>query len=151
MKKLLPLHKSAYWLLTLLFGLAVFLFWRYRYPFALVYQEQLQLFLFDDDYFLERMAEPGGLARYVAEFLVQFYNSVTIGALILAVLFMLLQRLTWRVMGIWKVERWYPLSFVPVLLLWYAMGDESVLLTYVVALLMSLLAILGWRSGGGER
>ena len=145
MKKLLPLHKSAYWLLTLLFGLAVFLFWRYRYPFALVYQEQLQLFLFDDDYFLERMAEPGGLARYVAEFLVQFYNSVTIGALILAVLFMLLQRLTWRVMGIWKVERWYPLSFVPALLLWYAMGDESVLLTYVVALLMSLLAILGWR------
>ena len=49
--------------LTLLFGLVVFLFWRFRYPFALAYQEQLQLFLFDDDYFWKRLSEPGGLAR----------------------------------------------------------------------------------------
>ena len=51
--------------LTILFGLAVFLFWRFRYPFALTYQEQFQLFLFDSDYFTERIAEPGGLARYI--------------------------------------------------------------------------------------
>ena len=46
----LPLHKYAPWAATLCLGLAVFLFWRLRYPFALVYQEQLQMFLFDDDY-----------------------------------------------------------------------------------------------------
>ena len=46
--------------------------------------------MFDSDYFWSRMAEPGGFARYLAEFLVQFYNSVTMGAAILAVLFMLL-------------------------------------------------------------
>jgi hypothetical protein len=62
-----------------------------RYPFALTFQEQLQLFLFDDDYFLERIAEPGGLARYIAEFLVQFYNSTTIGAAIIAILTMISQ------------------------------------------------------------
>ncbi len=133
----LPLHKYAPWAATLCLGLAVFLFWRLRYPFALVYQEQLQMFLFDDDYLLSRLSEPGGLARYVAEFLVQFYNGVAIGAAILAVLFMLVQRLTWRLM---RSESHYAWSFVPALLLWYAMGDESLLLTYVVALVLTLLA-----------
>jgi ABC-type multidrug transport system fused ATPase/permease subunit len=121
--------------LTLLFGLVVFLFWRFRYPFALAYQEQLQLFLFDDDYFWKRLSEPGGLARYIAEFLVQFYNSVTMGAAIIAILMMLLQRLTWQLM---RCEEHYCLSFLPAILLWYAMGDESVMLTYTVALVMSM-------------
>ena len=85
--------------LTILFGLAVFFFWRIRYPFALTYQEQFQLFLFDSDWFLGLVAEPSGLARYVAEFLVQFYNSIAIGAAVLAVLMMLMRRLTWRLMG----------------------------------------------------
>ena len=144
MKKSLSnrLSKHSRLLLTLAFGLAVFLFWRFRYPFALTYQEQLQLFLFDRDYFAERMAEPGGFARYLAEFLVQFYNGVTIGAAIIALLYMLLQRLTWRIM---RSEDYYIVSFVPALILWYAMGDESLMLTYVVALLIAMLAI--WLVG----
>lgn len=137
MKKLLS--KFWPWLLTLAFGVAVFLFWKYRYPFALTYQEQFQLFLFDSDYFCSRMAEPGGFARYVAEFLMQFYNSMTIGALILAVLFMLL------VYTIGKVVFEHKPCFLPVLLLWYAMGDESVLLTYAVALELAMVAVLVWR------
>lgn len=141
MKKFLSKYASL--LLTLAFGLMVFLFWRFRYPFALTYQEQLQMFLFDSDYFCGRMAEPGGFARYVAEFLVQFYNGVTIGALILALLYMLVQRLTWRLM---KTERgYYLLSFIPTIILWYAMGDENVMLTYVVALVLAIAAALGWR------
>ena len=134
MKNLLP-HKYIPWLLTILFGLVVFLFWKFRYPFALTYQEQFQMFLFDSDYFAERIAEPGGLTRYVAEFLVQFYNSPTLGAIILAVLMMLVQRLTWRLM---RCESHYFLSFLPAVLLWYTMGDESVKLAYVVALLMAM-------------
>lgn len=133
MKKFLSKHSRL--LLTLVFGICVFIFWRMRYPFALTFQEQLQLFLFDDDYFLERIAEPGGLARYVAEFLVQFYNSVTMGAVIIAILMMLLQRLTWQLM---RCEEHYCLSFLPAILLWYAMGDESVMLTYTVALVMAM-------------
>lgn len=127
----------------MLFGLAVFLFWQYRYPFVLAYQEQLQLFLFDDDYFCERMSEPGGLARYIAEFMVQFYNLVTIGAAVIALLFVLVQRLMWRLMSS-KTDGSYLLSFLPVVLLWYAMGDESVMLTYVIALIMALSVALAW-------
>lgn len=139
MKRLLSKH--APWLLTLAFGVAVFLFWSIRYPYVLAYQEQLQLFLFDGDYFAERMAEPGGLARYIAEFLVQFYNGAAIGALIIALLFMLVQRLTWRLM---RAKSHYLLSFLPALMLWYAMGDENVMLTYVVALVMALSVALVW-------
>ena len=127
--------------MTLAFGVVVFLFWSIRYPYVLAYQEQLQLFLFDGDYFAERMAEPGGLARYIAEFLVQFYNGAAIGALIIALLFMLVQRLTWRLM---RVKSHYLLSFLPALMLWYAMGDENVMLTYVVALVMALSVVLAW-------
>ena len=136
---------SRYWKvgLTVLFGLAVFLFWQYRYPFVLAYQEQLQLFLFDDDYFCERMSEPGGLARYIAEFMVQFYNLVTIGAAVIALLYVLVQRLMWRLMSS-KTDGSYLLSFLPVVLLWYAMGDESVMLTYVIALIMALSVALAW-------
>ena len=136
------LSKHADWLLTLFFGLVVFLFWACRYPFALTFQEQLQLFLFDADYFCERMAEPGGLARYVGEFLVQFYNATVIGALILAILFMMVQRLTWRLM---RCEDYYYLSLIPALVLWFAMGDENVMLAYVVALIMAMGCILGLR------
>ena len=143
MKKSLSdfIQKHASLLLTLAFGISVFLFWWRRYPFALTYQEQFQLFMLDGDYFCSRIAEPGGLARYVAEFLVQFYNSVVIGAAIIAVLYMLLQRLTWRLM---HTDSHYALSFIPSIMLWYAMGDESVLLTYVVALLMAMTAALAW-------
>ena len=143
MKKSLSdfIQKHASLLLTLAFGISVFLFWWRRYPFALTYQEQFQLFMLDGDYFCSRIAEPGGLARYVAEFLVQFNNSVVIGAAIIAVLYMLLQRLTWRLM---HTDSHYALSFIPSIMLWYAMGDESVLLTYVVALLMAMTAALAW-------
>ena len=129
------LSKHGRWLSTLVLGLCVLLFWRLRYPFALAYQEQFQLFLFDAGYLTERLAVPGGLARYVGEFLVQFYNNVTLGAAIVGVLLMVVQRLTWRVAG-----GRYPLSFLPAVLLWHAMGDESVLLAYTVALSAALLA-----------
>lgn len=132
-----PPQRTLQLLLTLAFGIAVFLFWTFRYPFALTYQEQLQLFLFDGDYFCDRMAEPGGFARYIAEFLVQFYNGAAIGAAIIALLYMLVQHLTWRLMCP-ESDGSYPLSFLPVLLLWYAMGDESVMLTYTVALVIAL-------------
>ena len=128
-------------LLTLAFGVVVFLFWSIRYPYVLAYQEQLQLFLFDGDYFCEHISEPGGLARYVAEFLVQFYNAAAIGALIIALLFMLVQQLTWRLM---RAKSHYLLSFLPALMLWYAMGDENVMRTYVVALVMALSVALAW-------
>ena len=125
-------------LLTLAFGLAVFLFWRIRYPAALAYQEQFQLFLLTGDYLRQALIVPAGLSRYMAEFVVQFYNNVTVGALLLALLLVAVQRLTWRI-GREKMS--YALSFLPAVGLLFALGDENLMLTFIVALIIVLISI----------
>ena len=74
--------------LSLLWGTTVWLFWRIVYPGHLQYHEQYQLFLFDMEYWKERIAIPGGMADYISEFLVQFYYHTWMGATMLALLFM---------------------------------------------------------------
>lgn len=137
-------------MLSLLFGMAVFLFWWQRYPFALSYHEQFQLFLFDSDYLATRLAEPGGIARYLSEFLVQFYNNVVFGAVIIALLLVLMQRLVWRLMDL-QNKTWYPLSFLPSLVTWYMMGDQSLLLAFPLALIMVLSVMACVKSLGMKR
>ena len=123
--------------LSILFGVAVLLFWGSVYPAHISYQEQFQLFLFDADYWWERIVVPGGLAEY----LTQFYYHVWAGACILAFLYVLLQRLVWKLakeQG--AADVYYPLSFLPIIVLWHFMGDENAMLSLVVALLLALSA-----------
>ncbi len=132
-------------LLSLLFGLIVFLFWGIFYPSYFSYQEQFQLFLFDSNYFIERIVVPGGLADYIAEFLTQFYYVSWIGAFILTIVYVLMQRMVWIIAkheG--AINVYYPLSFIPVLLLWSNMGDENVMLCFALSLLMALLLCVGY-------
>ena len=131
------------WGLSMLVGIAVFLFWYVAYPHAMSYQEQYQLFLWTGDYFLERVSLPGGLADWLGEFFVQFYYMDWLGALLLALLFVTLQRLTARLIrsGKCKVqgERWWEiLSLLPVALLLWLMGDVNVLLSLLVAVVLAL-------------
>jgi hypothetical protein len=128
---------------SLLFGVAVFLFWWLACPALLSFQEQYQLFLMDGDYIGQLLAVPDGFARCVAEYLTQFYISPVYGALILAVLFVIIQRLVWRLMRCAgeHADMHYALSFVPSLLLWLMLGDESVMLTFAIALILALLAM----------
>lgn len=138
--------------LTMLFGVAVFFFWGSVYPAHLSYQEQFQLFLFDAGYFGERMAVPGGLADYIAEYLTQFYYHTWAGACILALLYVLLQRLVWKLakeQG--AVDTYYPLSFLPVIVLWHFMGDENAMLSLVVALLLALAVSCSYTDLKGKR
>ena len=124
-------------LLSLLFGVAVMMFWAVPYMGGLCYQEQLQMFLFDKNYFLERIILPGGLADYLAEFLVQFYYMPVLGAAFVALLLMGIQGAVWGLMRQYGTKHDFPgylLSFVPSVVLWCFMGDPNVLLSFVVAL-----------------
>lgn len=132
-------------LLSLLFGVAVVIFWSVPYMSGLCFQEQYQMFLFDIGYFLERMMQPGGLADYISEFLVQFYYMPVLGGTIIALLLMSIQAISWGLMkqyGMKAVFPGYLLSFVPNIVLWCAMGDQNLLLSFVVALSGALL--MGW-------
>ena len=132
-------------LLSLLFGVAVVIFWSVPYMSGLCFQEQYQMFLFDIGYFLERIVLPGGLADYISEFLVQFYYMPVLGGTIIALLLMSIQAISWGLMkqyGMKAVFPGYLLSFVPRIVLWCAMGDQNLLLSFVVALSGALL--MGW-------
>ena len=132
-------------LLSLLFGVAVVIFWSVPYMSGLCFQEQYQMFLFDTNYFLERIVLPGGLADYISEFLVQFYYMPVLGGAIIALLLMGIQTVVWGLMKQYGARHDFPgylLSFLPSIALWCVMGDQNVLLSFVVALFGAL--VIGW-------
>lgn len=63
------------------------------------------------------------------------------GSLYSGFLYVLLQRLVWKLakeQG--AADVYYPLSFLPIIVLWHFMGDENAMLSLVVALLLALSA-----------
>ena len=132
-------------LLSLLFGVAVVIFWAVPFVGGLCFQEQYQMFLFDTNYFLERIVLPGGLADYISEFLVQFYYMPVLGGAIIGLLLIGIQTAVWGLMKQYGAKHVFPgylLSFLPGIALWCAMGDQNILLSFVVALFGALL--MGW-------
>lgn len=126
---------------TLGFIAIMFVFWRYAYPCALAYHEQMQLFLWNCDYFMERLAEPGGMARYLAEMMVQHYNNLMLGALLVTLLMTIIQQLTWLLLRRWGCKdtvKNYLLSFLSPLVVWGLMGDMDVMTTLPVAVALTL-------------
>lgn len=126
--------KYGQWGLSVLVGIVMFLFWYVWYPHALSYQEQYQLFLLSGDYFLEKISLPGGFADWLGEFIVQFYYVEWLGALLLALLYVSIQRLTMVLLP----PAWWSFSIVPIALLCWLMGDINVLLSLPVAVLLAL-------------
>lgn len=125
---------------SVIFGVIVFLFWYIIYPYHLAYHEQFQLFLFDAEYFNDRITIPGGFANYIAEFLTQFYHSFLIGALIIVFLYLFMQKILWKLLKEQGVtDIYYPLSFLPIIALWHFMVDENAMLSFDISILFSLL------------
>lgn len=113
------------------------------YPELLSYHEQYQLFLFNADYLIARLSVAGGIADYVSEFLVQFCYIPFAGALVFTLVFVVIQQLMYRLCyRVSSCEASYPLSMIPGLLLLAYMGDENVLLSFAVALIFVMLAVL---------
>lgn len=136
LSKALGCWKAA---LTAVFAVSVYLFWSVRYISVMSYHEQLQLFLSDTEYFRERVSVPGGLCDYVAEFLTQFYCLPVAGPLVIVMVLAAVQLMTWRLSRLHGADgRLYPLSFGPVLLLWFYMENPNVMLSFAVALLAAL-------------
>ena len=132
---------------SLLFFVAVVLFFGLAYPHHLHYQEQYQLFLFDSTYVWEIVRQPGGVADLLGRFCTQFFLFAWVGAAIIAVLLSAVQLLTLRLtnlqFSIFNFQWTYGLSFVPSFLLWLFLLDENALLGGVWAVLLTLLAIWG--------
>lgn len=139
---------QRYWkiVVSVVFAIAVAVFWALPAVSLLSYHEQYQLFLFTTGYFRERLAVPGGLADYIAEFITQWNYIFVVGALLLALLFFVFQRLTWRIAEDEETaDVWYPLSFVPAILMLAYMCDANVMPSFLVALVLVQLLMLLWQ------
>lgn len=124
---------------TIVFAIGLYFFWRMGAACYMSYHEQLQLFLWTGDYFTERIVEPGGLVRYVSEFVVQYYNNFNVGALLLVILFVALQRLSLVILRRNTKGGHHIWSYLPALLFIAIMGDANVMTTA----LMSFVATTG--------
>ena len=129
-------------LLSCLLALAVFLFWFLGYPEWLSYHEEMQLFQWSWDYFVGDIGISGGFADYVSEFIVQFYYVKWLGALLLALLFVLIQRLTWLLMKDFRAHTALCalISLLVPVVLTALMGDINVMLSFPVAVAIAFLS-----------
>ena len=123
----------------LLAGCAVIVgcFWYFLFPHLLLMREASQLFLWNWDYFAERIVVPGGFAQYVGEFLVQFFYHPFYGALIYAALFIIAQQLTKRLLPRLPLV----FTFIPSFILWAIALCPYIPLTLTVAILFVMLMI----------
>lgn len=143
--------KYSYLISSLLLALLLYVFWAVRFPYMAAYQEQLQMFLFDSEYFWERASVPGGIVRYVAEFTVQFGNKAFYGGIAFSILTLAYQLLTWcciRKNGADNVA--YVLSLLPMTLVMVFFCDENVSATLFVAIIIAMLAIIIYRALNGS-
>ena len=135
--------KYLHLICTLLFGLAVLLFFGLAYPHHLHYQEQYQLFLFDSTYLWDVVKHPGGVTDLLGRFCTQFFLFAWVGAAIIALLLSAIQLLMLCLINsqfsILNSQFSYGLSFVPSFLLWLFLLDENALLSGVWAVLLTLL------------
>ena len=117
--------------------LLAFTFFNFIYPYHIHYQEQMQLFRFGTDYFMESVAIPGGFGDWAGGFLVQFFYHAPMGALILSLLLGLMQVLTWKNMEKGSFAS-YPLSLLPSVAMFFFFCDENALVTAAIAITASL-------------
>lgn len=131
--------------ISVLVTLFVALFWYFLHPEAMSYQEQYQLWLWDTDYFYDSVSQMGGLADFIGEFIVQWYKIEWLGALLLGGVYGLICWLVSRLArSVNEADSLFPVFFggcVSMLLLWL-MSDESILMSYPVALILAMSLFL---------
>jgi len=144
MKEVLNVHiKRSNLLLSILLGVCVFIFFNFYYPFHVQYQEQFQMFLFTKDYFLDRVSLPGGLAIYLGNFFVQFFYYAWLGALVISLLLVLLQReIVWLTKKFGFNNAYYPLTLLPSIVYWVLLCDENYMLSGLLLLIMVLAMVI---------
>ena len=131
------------YILPIIYGLCVFLFFWKIFPHHLHFQEQYQLFLYKWDYFAETFLRPGGLSNYAGRFITQYFLFSFVGALFMSVLLVSIQQLVNAIIRRFREHSaGLFLSFLPSLFYWYLLCDENSQTGGVVALLLTLIVAL---------
>lgn len=130
------------WIISVLLGLVIWIFFGMFYRHHLHYQEQLQLFLNTSDYLMSAISRPGGLAGYLSGFIIQFFYDSFLGAFMLALLLVVLQRLVLDAANSVARKPVYEiLTCLPSLGYAILFLNEDFLLSGLIALLFSMGAV----------
>jgi hypothetical protein len=131
---------------TIVTGIFVFLslwFWIMLSPNTLHFHETTLFFPYTWTHLREALWVPGGPARYLAEFFVQFFRFAVPGGIIVTASFVLLQVLTWKLCHLFKDRKTpalYALSFIVPFCAWIYLCIFGNMFTGIVALCGTLAA-----------
>ncbi len=126
--------------------ISVTLFWWIMHPEMLNYQEQYQMFQTTGSYLLSHLCVTGGISVYIAEFLTQFNLYPFVGSLFIALqmlaVMLSVDRLI-RMQGSSNVMKCIAVltGAASVVLLCWMMGDENLLPSFLVAVVLVLAGI----------
>ena len=123
--------------------LSSFCFFQFAYPYHLIKREQANLFVFDRDYIAETYRGMGALARFVTDFLEQFFHLPVAGPLVIALLVTGIGIVTYLILrhflGVWP-----SLGIAALVFVWAALRETGNIYTtrYTVVVLGYLALIL---------
>ena len=132
-------QKWAAVVMTVLMGIATYVFFAFKYPYHLHFQEQYQLFEATWKYFAQVVWVPGGLCDWTGRFITQFCYYAPAGAVLLSLLVCAVQLSTWSVFR-GRTLLLYAFSFIPAVLMLAFFCDENALAGSAVALILPLCA-----------
>ena len=89
----------------ILSAIIIWCFFQFWYPYHFFFQEQNQIFLWSWDYITTYTDKSGGLARFVGDFLTQFYYYLFAGATILTVCLLIIACLLYKALINFKVSK----------------------------------------------
>ena len=97
--------------------LGAFAFFQFAYPYHLIRREQLNLFVFDGDYISQTYRGAGWLARFVTDFLEQFFHLPVAGPVIVALLVTAIGAVVYRISRHF-LGKWPSLAIAAIFFAW---------------------------------
>ena len=124
-------------LVTCMFFIAYFLYFAVFNRYLLIYQEQIQLFRFDWNYFTGFLSKPGGVVEFLGAFFIQFYLSPVAAVSIVTLAGIAAYTLAGYIFRKYNAHGilW---SFIPVLFLAALQSDYKYELGYTIGYLLVL-------------
>ena len=122
---------------------SAFAFFQSVYPYHLIRREQMTLFAYDWDYILQTYRGSGWLARFVTDFLEQFFHLPVVGPVVVALLLTAIGTVVYRICRHF-MGRWPSLAAAAAVFAWSFFRETDNLFTtrYTVVALAYLSVVL---------
>ncbi len=134
-----------------IFFTGIFIFFMFFYNSHLHFAEQFQLFLLTGDYFVSKLAFPGGFNGWLGDFLTQFFYLSFAGPLIIVGLLLILQLIIKRMLAFINPDPGlFPVSFLPSLLSGMILCNEFYPLSSITGFLIAMIAGLFYMRIEGQ-